>query len=248
MSRTGLHAHALRAAVLAGIAASGCAFGAVLFAACSSDPIAPAPDADTRDTAPPPIGECGLPFLGDPAKPMEIEIRALTATGADVAMKNGSDLALVFPPQGGRVSFVGIRAMNVDPCGVRLLGAVRDPRSQQVRIDGRTVNLQRAADGYGVTGLGNTDVTSDVAIAAYSNVPLCPNQWSDESIFDHEYELEVVVTDKGGRRGGAKITVTPRCSEPEREPQCKCFCKKGYVLGEPCGEDAGIVLEAGSDQ
>jgi len=176
---------------------------------------------------------------------MEIEVRALTASGADVAMTNGSDLALVFPPQGGRVAFVGIRARNLDPCAVRLLGALRDPKTKQVRIDGRTVNLQRTEDGYGVTGKGTTDVTSESAIAAYSNVPLCPNQWAEEAVFDNEYELEVAVTDKGGRQGSAKVTVVPRCSEPEREVQCKCLCKKGYVLGESCGEDAG-ALDAGS--
>ncbi len=178
---------------------------------------------------------------------MEVEIRALRADGADVPMKDGAELPLLFPPQGGRVSFVGVRVKNIDPCGVRLLGAVRDIKSRQVRIDGRTVNLQRDREGYGVTGLGNTDVTSDVAIAAYSNVPLCPNQWAEESIFDAEYELEVVVTDRSGKKGGAKIKVIPKCAEPMREAQCKCLCKKGYVLGEACGEDAGI-LDGGADR
>ncbi len=196
-------------------------------------------------TPPPPTGECGVPYLGDRNAPMELQVRALKADGTDVPLTDGSDLALIFPPQGGRVAFVGVRATNLDPCAVQLLGALRDPRSKQVRVDARTVNLQRAADGYGVTGTGNTDVTSDVAIAAYSNVPVCPNQWSDESVFDAEYELEVKVTDHAGKRGGATIRVIPRCAEPARAAQCRCLCKKGYVLGEACGEDAG-VLEGGS--
>lgn len=218
------------------------ALAAAAFAACSDSTPTPAP---VVEAGTPVTGECGVPFIGDPSKPVEIEIRALDATGADVPVGAGADLAMIFPPQGGRVAFVGVRAKNLDPCAVRLLGAVRDPSSKQVRLDARTVNLI-AKDGYGVTGTGNTDVTSDVAIAAYSNVPLCPNQWAEESVFDHTFELEVDVTDHGGRHANAKVLVTPRCAEPAREAQCKCLCKKGYVLGEACGEDAGATLEAGN--
>lgn len=200
---------------------------------------------DPVPTPPPaPPTECGVPYVGDPNAPIELEIRALKADGSDVAVTEGSDLALIFPPQGGRVAFIGVRAKNLNPCGMQLLGAIRDPRSKQVRIDARTVNLQLTADGYGVTGTGNTDVSSDVAIAAYSNVPVCPNQWSAEATEGTDYEIEVKVTDVAGKKAGAKVRVIPRCAEPSREPQCKCLCKKGYVLGEACGEDAGIV-EAG---
>jgi hypothetical protein len=65
-------------------------------------------------------------------------------------------------------------------------------------------------------------------------------------VFDHTFELEVDVTDHGGRHANAKVLVTPRCAEPAREAQCKCLCKKGYVLGEACGEDAGAPLEGGN--
>ncbi len=211
-------------------------FGAV--ASGCTDPPGPAPPT-------PPPTECGVPYLGDLDAPIALEVRALKADGSDVPLTEGSELALVFPPQGGRVAFVGVRAKNLDPCAVQLLGALRDPRSKQVRVDARTVNLIRTADGYGVSGTGNTDVTSDVAIAAYSNVPICPNQWSDESVFEAEYEVEVRVTDRAGKKAGATVRVRPRCAEPAREAQCKCLCKKGYVLGEACGEDAG-VLDGGS--
>lgn len=191
-----------------------------------------APDAPT---------ECPAGFLGDPAKEIEIELRALKADGTDVPLANGDDLAIVFPPQGGRVSFVGIRATNLDGCGVQVTGALRDLGSRQIRVDGRTVNLRKEPDGWGTTGQGTTtNIEDSAAIGDYSNIPLCPNQWADVDVFDRPFELEVLVQDRRKKKMTKVITVTPRCSEPgAKEAACRCLCKKGYVLGESCGEDAG---------
>ncbi|MBC7052244.1 hypothetical protein G6O46_24860, partial [Salmonella enterica subsp. enterica serovar Enteritidis] len=103
----------------------------------------------------------------------------------DVPLNDGDDLAIVFPPQGGRVAFVGVRAINLDGCGVQVTGALRDLGSRQVRVDGRTVNLRKEADGWGTTGQGTTTNLEDsAAIGDYSNVPLCPNQWAEVDVFD----------------------------------------------------------------
>lgn len=195
--------------------------------------------ADAGDDALASVCETG--YLGDLAAPAQIELRALKADGTDVPLASGDDLAIVFPPQGGRVAFVGVRATNVDGCGFQVVGAVRDPRTLQVRLDGRTVNLRRDADGWGSTGKGvSTDLESADDIGNYSNVPLCPNQWAEQDIFDQPFELEVQVKDRRGKTATAKITVTPRCAEPgSKLASCRCLCKRGYVLGESCGEDAG---------
>lgn len=188
------------------------------------------------------VNDCPAGFLGDPAKDPVIELRALRANGTDVPIAEGDDLAVVFPPQGGRVAFVGVRAINVDGCGMQLVGALRDPLSKQVRLDGRTVNLRKEPDGWGTTGRGaETDLGSSDAIGDYSNVPLCPNQWADQDLFDQPFELEVQIKDRRGKTASKKIHVTPRCAEPgEKETACRCLCRKGYVLGETCGEDAGV--------
>ncbi len=188
------------------------------------------------------VSDCPAGFLGDPAKDPVIELRALRANGTDVPIAEGDDLAVVFPPQGGRVAFVGVRATNVDGCGMQLVGALRDPLSKQVRLDGRTVNLRKEPDGWGTTGRGaETDLGSSDAIGDYSNVPLCPNQWADQDLFDQTFELEVQIKDRRGKTASKKIHVTPRCAEPgEKETACRCLCRKGYVLGETCGEDAGV--------
>ena len=50
-----------------------------------------------------------------------------------VPLADGGPLAILQPPQGGRVVFVGVRATNVDGCGLQLTGALRDETSRQVR-------------------------------------------------------------------------------------------------------------------
>ncbi len=184
---------------------------------------------------------CETGYLGDPSAPAQLELRALKADGTDVPIASGDDLAILFPPQGGRVAFVGVRAKNVDGCGFQVVGAVRDPMTKQIRLDGRTVNLRRDPDGWGATGKGvSTDIESADDIGNYSNVPLCPNQWAEQDVFDQPFELEVQIEDRRGKTASAKISVTPRCAEPGAKlTSCRCLCKRGYVLGESCGEDGG---------
>jgi hypothetical protein len=206
---------------------------ALVLVGCPKSEVTPTPDADVD------AGPC---FFGDPNKEPELELRALRADGTDVPLVDGNDLAVIFPPQGGRVTFVGVRARNLDGCGIQLTGALRDPVTKQVRLDGRTLNLRREEDGWGTTGRGaETDLASSDAIGDYSNIPLCPNQWADRDVFDQTFELEVVVVDSRKKSVSKKINVIPRCAEPgEKETACRCLCKKGYVLGESCGEDAGV--------
>lgn len=217
-----------------------CAFAAAL-GGCPGDGVDPVADGGV-EAAPDAPSDCPAGFLGDPGKPIEIELRALRADGTDVPLVDGNDLAVVFPPQGGRVTFVGVRAINLDGCGVQVTGALRDLGSRQIRIDGRTVNLRKEPDGWGTTGQGTiTNIEDSAAIGDYSNIPVCPNQWADVDVFDQPFELEVVVQDRRKKTMTKVIKVTPRCAEPgEKETACKCLCKKGYVLGQSCGEDAGV--------
>lgn len=216
-----------------------CPASVVTLAGCPSEDT-PTP---ATDAAPPvPETSCATGYLGDPQKDVVMDLRTLRADGTDVPLKAGDDLAIVFPPQGGRVAFVGVHATNLDGCGVQITGALRDKTTKQVRLDGRTVNLRRESDGYGTTGEGaQTDLENSSAIGDYSNIPLCPNQWASTDVMDQVFELEVVLQDVHGKKADVKIDVTPRCAEPgAKEDACRCLCKAGYVLGETCGEDAGV--------
>lgn len=216
---------------------------AVTMTGCPDDAGPATSDGGVDDAA---SSVCPTGYLGDPKLDPVIELRALRADGTDVSLMDGDDLAVLFPPQGGRVAFVGVRALNVDGCGMQILGALRDPMTKQLRLDGRTVNLRREPDGWGTTGRGTTTNIEDSAeIGDYSNIPLCPNQWAEQNVFDARFELEVIITDRRKKTATKKITVVPRCAEPgEKELACRCLCRNGYVLGEACGEDAGVDAAA----
>ena len=180
---------------------------------------------------------CHLGFLGDPQKDPELRVVALGPDGTSSPVNDGDQVALIFPIQGGRVVFAGVQATNVAACGATLAGAIRDETSMQVRLDDRTINLVPSGDGWG----GSVDADT----SSFSNIPMCPNQWSDTDIFGTEYELIVSITDREQRTVTKTLKVTPYCAEPENEAQCRCICKGGYVLGESCDGDAG-TSDAGS--
>jgi hypothetical protein len=197
----------------------------------------PPPSHDPSDGGPDGPHGCTLSFLGDEGQDPQIELIALGAGQQVVPVNEGGPIAILIPPQGGRVIFVGVRATNVDPCAIKLAGALRDETSKQVTVDTRTVNLTPAAGGWG---------ESDGAdISSFSNVAVCPNEWATRDIYGVEYELVMTVTDRGGRTATRTVHVVPDCAEPENLAVCQCICKGGYVLGESCA-DAGAG-DAGSD-
>ncbi|MDI3284872.1 hypothetical protein [Polyangium sp. 15x6] len=205
-------------------------------AACSS-PSQPPPEPDAG-----PIGGCKLAYLGDPSAEPSMEVIALGPGGELQPISEGSSISLIFPPQGGRVVFAGVRVTNVDPCAVRVAGALRDLTTKQVRLDTRIINLEPTDDGYGRSA--PTDIST------FSNIAACPNQWAEDDLFDKPYELTVTLTDRDGKKITKIMTVTPRCDEPGYEAECLCMCAGDYVLGMQCDPDAGPLdpdLDAGAD-
>ncbi len=171
-------------------------------------------------------GPCGV--VGDVSKPPSLEILVMRGDQTVVPLADGDTAPMVFPPQGGRVVFVGVRATNLDGCGVQLTGALRDLTSQQVRVDSRTVNLTSTGDGWASS--------ASEGASSFSNIAVCPNEWSTTDLFGNTYGLEVTVEDREKRTATLKIHVTPQCSEPENLQECRCICKGGYVLGEACND------------
>jgi len=226
------HSSALGRAVIVMIAAAASTLALGLGSSgCGPDPALPSSDAG------PDAKTCTLTYLGDKTKDPELELVALGADYASSAITDGAKVALLFPPQGGRVVFVGVRATNLDPCAVKLAGAMRDVTSKQVRIDTRTINLEPATDGWGQSSAGD--------IASFANVPMCPNQWSTTNIYGTEYEVEVTLTDRDKREVTKTIRVTPECAEPSLSAECTCICKGGYILGETCNDPTSSSSGAG---
>ena len=209
-----------RAAILVIAAASGSLLLSAGASGCGPETKAP------TDAGADVITGCTQPFIGDATKPTELEIVALKADYTSTPVAEGDSVALLFPPQGGRVIFAGVRARNIDPCNVQLAGAVRDLDTKQLRVDSRTINLEPTSDGWGKS--------SDADIASFANVPMCPNEWSKTDIYGTKYQLEITVTDRAKHSTTKSVGVTPACAEPDNAAECACICKAGYVLGEMC--------------
>ena len=173
-------------------------------------------------------------FLGDPRLPPQIELTVLVADGSQMPLKDGDAVPLIFPPQSGRVVFVGLRATNVHPCAVQVVGRVRDEKNGAIRTDARVVDLKKTGDGWGVTGSDPGGGIVFANISSVSNIPLCPNSWSATDVFDHSYELTLTITDAAKLTASTTIHVTPTCSEPGRVAECQCICAQKYVLGQAC--------------
>lgn len=191
-------------------------FALLATAACASD----------APTEPPPIAGCTDPFLGDPSKPMDLELVYLGVDETTRPLNDGDSLPMIVPPQGGWVVFVAGLVSNVDPCGATLKGVLRDPTSGAVRVDERTARLVATTDGRGGPADGD--------ISTFANVATCPNQWAAQALPGNPIELTYSVTDRGGRSAKKTITVIPECAEIQYANSCKCQCKKDYVLGETC--------------
>jgi hypothetical protein len=201
--------------------------GLVALASCS-------PSSSTSDAGDAGGEPCPTGFLGSDAAAPQFDLQVLSADGTVSPLVDGGTVPIIAPPQGGRVLFIGVHATNVDGCGLQLQGAVRDLATNKVQVDSRTINLVPTGDGWGVSGLFGAGYAPD--ISTFSNVQVCPNEWSMTNIYGTTYGLEVTVTDRGGRTLTQKIHVTPECGEPASLAQCTCICMGGYVLGQACGD------------
>jgi hypothetical protein len=199
--------------------------GALLGGCPDAQPGPPGPPdaSDASDDSP----SCGIPFLGDRTKEPEIELIALGTDGVSAKVADGASVAMILPPQGGRVIFAGVRATNVNPCGVKLSGTLRDLKTMKLAVNTRTINLRPTGDGWGAS--------DDEDISSFANVAVCPNSWSETDVYGNEYELKVKLTDRDNHTVSKEAKVIPACAEPDNMAECLCICKAGYVLGEPCG-------------
>ncbi|MFO0550381.1 MAG: hypothetical protein U0271_18445 [Polyangiaceae bacterium] len=197
------------------------AFGLLSHAACSDD--SPS-TGGTGGEGPTP---CAAGFLGDPKGEPQLQVFAWGADGANHDLSDGSTVDLIQPPQGGRVVYVSVRATNVSACGLTLTGGLRDPDSNQIRFDTRSIALHDTGDGWGEVTSGD--------LASYANVPVCHNLWTDKDIYDTPFTLEATLTDGEGNQATSSFSVVPTCAEPALLDECLCICEGGYTLDTVCG-------------
>ena len=205
--------------------------------------------------APPPTCDrcCKTGFVGDRAQPLQLEIVSIGQDLVVHPVDACGSLDIIKPPQGGKVLFIGVRATNLDGCGIELKATLRDVTSR-ASLGGeiRTVNLIPIANRPGWVEANSEGDFENVGFSSFANVAVCPNH-NVVDIQRQAHILEVKVTDKGGRTATASAMVIPRCRQhdPVALAECECTCEANDN-GDKCGDlgawevgDAG-VFDAGA--
>lgn len=170
-------------------------------------------------------------LIGDPDAAPELELVYRTVDGTLASLERGGRVPLILPPQGGKVLLVGIRARNVDGCGLRITAALRDPCTGRVLgLDRRPVFLVDDGSGWAVP-------RQVAQLSDYANIPACPNFATERDVDEQELVLEVEIEDIAGRTARAETRLTPYCGEAQHLAQCACECDADYVLGRACEPD-----------
>lgn len=185
------------------------------------------------------VASCGgsdcATFVGDPNQQAAIEMVTLDQASQVSGVENGSALALLKPPQGGKIVLVGARLRNVCAGPIQVGGAAID------LCTGRVVGLESRTVSYVATDAGVAEVRDPTQISSYANVALCPNNVAERGINDEPYKVTVTIKDSLGRVAEKTVMATPVCAEPQNEAECRCTCRAGYMNGDTCAgfPDAG---------
>jgi hypothetical protein len=172
-------------------------------------------------------------FVGDPDLEPEVQLIYRTVEGAWAPLAEGGEVPLILPPQGGKVFMVGVRARNLDICGVRQVAGLRDQCTGRiVGSERRPVFLVKDAEGWAVPRQPHE-------LSDYSNVPACPSFGTDRDVDGEPYELELQLIDGRGRQVTLHTTVVPVCGEAQHAAQCECECDSDFILGQACAAEDG---------
>lgn len=199
---------------------------ALVFAGADCD-VAPTPDAGIE---PEPVPPC---IIGDENGEAELELIYRTVDGEVADLIDNGEVPLILPPQGGKVTLIGVRAKNVT-CRLLLNGNLSNSLcgGGPIGLDGKPVNLELRDDGFGYPAAAET-------LQNYVNIPVCPTFSSTRDGDGQPYALQVRATEvrrldeETARTHVLTATVTPVCAEPEIFDLCRCDCDADKVLGVP---------------
>ncbi len=193
-------------------------FAVLALAACSSHGHVPmTPDAAID----------GSTVDSSPVTP-EIELMYRSRDGMATTCSPDAAVPLTLPPQGGFVLLVGLRAKHLDLSSVMITASIRDTVSDQVvSLEQRPVTLAIGSDGWATPDMPDS-------LSNWSNLPACPMASATRDVFDQPYLLHIAVEDGTGAMADAKLAIVPSCETGSAGDVCRCECKRGYKLGDPC--------------
>jgi hypothetical protein len=189
-----------------------------LLFACSS------PEPMTVDAA---VQPDSVQIDAPPAGP-EVAIMYRSRDGMAVDATDGAHVPLIFPPQGGFVMLVGARVHRFDPASVTITASLRDALDSPVlTLEMRPVELATGIDGW--ASPANPSDMFD-----WANLPTCPLAMATRNLYDQTYVLRIAAVDGGGTMAEQRLSIVPACEAGANGDMCRCQCRLGYKLGDPC--------------
>ena len=134
-------------------------------------------------------------------------------------------LYLQVPPQGGHVTYVGVRVANFEGCRLELSASVFVPDGGPLEVEEK-----RRVD----VGDGGLSDPSDPA--NFANIPVCPN-YGARDFAGPPWDLVVEVAQRDGRSARVVMPVVFSCAFGSAD--CACECAHGYELGKCGARDGG---------
>lgn len=159
---------------------------------------------------------------GGTGNALEIQAIAFTEPAEPTSLlEPGGKLELWGAPQGGHVSRVGARIVNLDSDDVELRAELRDETGTVISSAVRTTPVTPVD---GMFGVKETDRTS---VYHFAHLALCPDP-SGRPIDGRSYELTLLVTELYAdfSEGTEVIEVRPSCNPGDSF--CLCECAEGY--------------------
>jgi hypothetical protein len=200
----------------------------VAVAACGGHPS----DPDARPDAIP------CTTVGDLSQPVEMQVVHRTSSGVAAPLEDGATIALVNPPQGGKILLIGVRVKNVDLCNATVQVAMKD------LVTGRVAGIERRPVAWRIAADGFAEPAQPNEISDYANVPVCPNANIAQDIDGNPWELEVRFYDKDSNPTEQTLTITPTCAEDFDPTLCMCECAMDFGTACECEVpigDGGVV-------
>lgn len=143
-------------------------------------------------------------------------------------LDSGADVALVHPPQGGRVILIGAQIGNITTDIADIKTTLFGPDGSTYTEAARTIALVPVP---GQPGLMQPDLRTRTQV---SHMTMCPVH-GDRDIVDQTWTLEVSITEYDvdcPRTGSTRVDVVPRCvdTDPTELSNCRCLCQVGGSL------------------
>jgi hypothetical protein len=158
----------------------------------------------------------------------ELQILYRSRDGMAVSGAPDAPVPLTLPPQGGFVLLAGARVKHFDLASVMLTASLRDTIDDHVvSVEQRPVMLVAGADGW-------ASPDQPMTLFNWANLPTCPAASATRDLDAQPYVLRIAIADGSGATAEQKLEIVPTCEAGANGDLCRCQCKRGYKLGDPC--------------